>query len=75
MAARVTVADPVDGQKVPLFHPREEEWGQHFLLTTDFRFEGRTPTGRATIDAIRMNRPAIVAIRRELNLLDRFPSS
>ncbi len=73
-AARETVVDPVDGQKVPLFHPRKDEWSQHFSLTTDFRLEGRTATGRATIDALRMNRSAIVAIRRELHLLGRFPS-
>jgi hypothetical protein len=71
----VTAADPVDGQEVPLFHPRDDEWGQHLSLTTGFRFEGQTPTGRATIDALRMNRAAIVAIRRELNLLGRFPFS
>ncbi len=71
-AARVSAADPVGGQNVPLFDPRRNEWGQHFRLTADFRLEGLTPTGRATIEALRMNRPAIVAIRHELNLLGRL---
>ena len=74
-AARVNVVDSTDGQEVSLFHPLEDKWGQHFSLKTDFRFDGRTPTGRATIDALRMNRSSIVAIRRELHLLGRFPSN
>lgn len=72
-AARVSARDPVDGREAPLFHPREHAWTTHFILTRDFRLEGRTATGRATIDALCMNRPAIIAIRRELNLLGRFP--
>jgi hypothetical protein len=34
---------------------------------------GRTAVGRATIDALAMNRAAIIAIRRELVLLGRYP--
>ena len=71
-SARVTAPDPADGREVPLYHPRKDEWGQHFSMAVDFRFEGRSPTGRATIKALGMNRPAIVAIRRELRLLGRF---
>lgn len=71
-SARVTARDPLDGQEVPLYHPRQDEWGQHFTVSSDFRFEGRSPTGRATIEALRMNRPSVVAIRRELHLLGRF---
>ena len=74
-ASRTTAEDPVDGRQVPLFHPRLDSWSQHFSWTSDFRLEGHTPTGRATIAALGMNRPAIVAIRYELNRLGRFPSS
>ncbi len=73
-AARVTAVDPVDGQEVSLFHPREDKWNQHFVLTAEFHLEGRTATGRATVTALQMNRPAIVSIRRELHLLGRFPA-
>jgi hypothetical protein len=41
-------------------------------MTADYRIEGRSPVGRATIVALGMNRPAIVAIRRELHLLGRL---
>jgi hypothetical protein len=54
------------------YHPRKDEWGQHVSMAVDFRFEGRSPTGRATIKTLGMNRPAIVAIRRELHVLGRF---
>jgi hypothetical protein len=27
---RVTIADPVTGQMVPMFHPRQDEWAEHF---------------------------------------------
>jgi hypothetical protein len=39
----------------------------------EFLFEGLTPTGRATVEALGMNRVAIVSIRKELSFLGRFP--
>ncbi|MBM4093322.1 MAG: HNH endonuclease [Planctomycetes bacterium] len=71
-SARVTAQDPADGKDVPLYHPRKDEWRRHFAMSADYRIEGRSPVGRATIEALGMNRPAIVAIRRELHLLGRL---
>ena len=34
-------------------------------MSADYRIEERSPVGRTTIEALGMNRPAIVAIRRE----------
>ena len=68
----VTAQDPADGKEVPLHHPRKEEWGRHFAMSADYRIAGRSPVGGATIEALGMNRPAIVAIRRELHLLGRL---
>ncbi|WP_279239889.1 hypothetical protein [Scytonema sp. UIC 10036] len=34
---------------------------------------GLTPTGRATIDALNMNRPTILAIRKEEEFFGRHP--
>lgn len=47
-----------------MFRPRGQVWGHHF------RWEGAvvvplTPTGRATVVALAMNRPLAVAIRLE----------
>ena len=72
-AARTTANDPRTGHAVLLYNPRTDVWAEHFAFTTTWRLRGRTPTGRATIEALGMNRPAIVLIRRELVLLNRFP--
>src|SRR5712692_8695717 len=65
-AARTHARDPVSTQWVPLFHPRQDRWSDHFYWTGGCRLVGRTPTGRATIRALGMNRPAVVVIRRAL---------
>ena len=71
--AKMVAIDPQTQATVSLFHPREENWSEHFRLNDEFEFEGLTPTGRATIAALGMNRPAIVSIRKELHFLGRFP--
>ena len=59
-----TAPDPATGEEEPLFSPRGQVWGDHF------RWEGAaviplTPTGRATVTALAMNRPLVIAIRLE----------
>ncbi|AGP35333.1 hypothetical protein [Sorangium cellulosum] len=50
---------------MPLFNPRLHRWSDHFTWSVDAtRVEGVTPSGRATVIALRMNRPTIVAARR-----------
>jgi hypothetical protein len=71
-AAKQTAVDPADGREVPLFNPRIQLWSDHF------RWEGQTvvgvtPTGRATIAALKLNRPLILAIRREEAFRGRHP--
>ncbi|WP_437946418.1 HNH endonuclease [Sorangium sp. So ce296] len=57
--------DPLTGEVVPLFNPRLHRWSDHFTWSVDAtRVEGVTPFGRATVIALRMNRPTIVAARR-----------
>jgi hypothetical protein len=57
--------DRLTQEIVVLFNPRHDIWSDHFewegpVLT------GRTPCGRATIEVLRMNDPAAVALRRLL---------
>ncbi|MFN6562029.1 MAG: HNH endonuclease [Nostoc sp. ChiSLP01] len=41
--------DPKTQKQVPLFHPRQQKWSEHFIWTKDGRkIVGITPTGRAT---------------------------
>ena len=41
---------------VPLFHPRRDEWNQHFAWSPDgLRLIGITAVGRATIELLDIN--------------------
>lgn len=62
--------DPTTGQSAVLFHPRNDQWTDHFEWNADqTEMIGRTPTGRATIVRLRLNRPEVVALRQILPLL------
>lgn len=71
-SARTIIADPLTDELVPVFHPRQEDWRTHFIWD-GVKVIGLTPTGRATIVALRMNRPIILSIREEERLLGRHP--
>jgi hypothetical protein len=47
--------DPETGARIPLFHPLMQSWKTHFRLEADGTCVGLTPTGRATVEALRMN--------------------
>jgi len=65
-AARTLGLDPISKQFVPLFHPRQDHWSDHFRWTQECRLVGQTATSRATIKALAMNRPAVISIRKAL---------
>ena len=67
--------DPKTGRQVSLFHPRQQEWSDHFRWSADdpTRLEGITATGRATILALQMNSRRAVQIRRWLMIVGRHP--
>lgn len=46
--------DPLTQQIVPLYHPRDDAWDEHFVLRGSL-IEGLTPTGRATVELLQMN--------------------
>jgi hypothetical protein len=74
-SARTKARDPLRGKVVPLFHPRIHRWIDHFAWKPSWLIEGKTPIGRATIAALKMNRATIVAIRQLLAESRRFPPS
>jgi len=48
-----------------LFHPHRDAWNDHFLWSEDAtELIGQTPSGKATIDMLRMNRPQLIRVRR-----------
>ena len=56
--------DPLTNKVVPLFHPRKEDWHDHFKWSNDLlTIEGLTPSGRATIIRLKMNEEAHMNIR------------
>jgi hypothetical protein len=69
-----TGRDEEDQAEVALFHPRLDVWDLHFAVDSE-RAEiiGRTPTGRATIVRLRMNRPRQISARRRWIQLGAFP--
>ena len=49
---------------VPLFHPRTQHWQDHFMWVDNARrVQGLTPTGRATVERLRMNQERLVVAR------------
>ena len=57
--------DPESDRIVPLFHPRQQQWNEHFC-GDGARLAAKTPRGRATIHLLQINRPDAVAVRRLL---------
>lgn len=72
-AAKSSALDPLTSRLAPLFNPRRQRWTSHYRWTRSWRIIGLTPTGRATVRALGMNRPAIVRIRQVWASLGHFP--
>ncbi len=67
-------SDPVTGKVVRLFHPRRNRWNKHFRIESESgAILGLTPTGRATIAILQMNRPIHLEARRQWMRLGLFP--
>lgn len=69
---RQIVEDPDTQEAVKIFNPRQQVWREHFSWD-GVRVLGLTATGRATIDALRMNRTNILLIRADEEVLGRHP--
>jgi len=67
-----TAIDPDTGLEFPIFNPRQDDWSEHFDWEV-VRLIGLTPIGRATIHALDLNRPLILAIRHEEAAVGRHP--
>ena len=70
--ARQTATDAETQAEVPLFNPRTQPWSDHFRWG-GVSVVGLTPTGRATVTALEMNRDIILAIREEEVARGRHP--
>lgn len=70
--AKLRGVDPETGDETPLFNPRSEVWGDHFRWDGS-RVVALTPSGRATVAALALNRPVILSIRQEDTARGRHP--
>jgi len=58
----IAAIDPQSGNVVELFNPRLQAWEEHFSWTGS-QLTAHTPSGRATIHLLQINRAAAVAVR------------
>jgi hypothetical protein len=53
--------DPITGTTVPLLHPRWQHWQEHCRwIENACRVQGLTPTGRVTVERLRMHQEWLV---------------
>lgn len=70
----IEARDPVNGNLVSLFHPRQQRWEEHFAWNSDFtRVIGLTPVGRATLERLQLNREGVVNLRKVLHDIGEHP--
>lgn len=66
--------DPLTGIDPPLFHPRQQQWDDHFRWSDGcLRLIGLTAIGRATISRLRINRAEAVESRRVWVAVGKYP--
>ncbi len=71
---KLQALDLVSRGTVALFHPRKQKWNQHFIWSEGFlEIIGTTPTGRATVEALKLNRKEVVNLRRALRKVGIHP--
>ena len=68
--------DPITQISVRLFHPRRHAWAAHFQWSDDaLTITGKTATGRATVERLKLNRLCIINLRRALIAVGEHPPS
>jgi len=72
--SKVTAPDPLDGTSLRLYHPRKQQWHEHFAWSKDYtQIIGLTPIGRATVEALKMNRQNLLNLCRALYAIGEHP--
>lgn len=67
----VASPDPMTGEIVPLFHPRQQRWQEHFTLR-GAEIVPLSSTGRATVALLHLNAPERVLERLEFLSAGRY---
>jgi hypothetical protein len=69
---RTEAIDTDTNQLVPLFHPRQHDWNEHFAWL-GYRLTGRTASGRATVAVLKLNSDRRLLIRHAEEQFKLFP--
>jgi hypothetical protein len=68
--------DSITSQVTDLYHPRQQQWQDHFTWKDDYsEIIGLTPTGRVTVELLKLNRQGVVNLRRILYATGNHPPS
>jgi hypothetical protein len=71
---KTSARDPVSGKIVSLYHPRRQQWRDHFCWDENSIFIlGLTPIGRATVEALKLNREHLLDMRQTLSDMGKQP--
>lgn len=69
-----TAIDPETGHEFELLNPRKNKWSEHFIFSKDgLKIIGITPTGKATIAKLDLNRDRIINILAADQTINRHP--
>ena len=71
-ADRTSGANPSNGEVIPFFNPRQDNWDTHFDWD-DVTLIAKTEIGRVTIKALDLNHERRIRIRRAEQLFGLFP--
>jgi 5-methylcytosine-specific restriction endonuclease McrA len=73
-SALKSAIDTQTDERVSLFNPRTQRWEEHFIWSADcLKILGTTAVGRATVEALKLNRERILAIRAADKRVGRHP--
>ena len=64
--SRTHARDPLTRRFVAFFDPRRNRWGEHFAWSESWQIVGKTAIGRATVEALGMNRADLLRLREVL---------
>ena len=71
---KTTGYDAFTKTTVPLYHPRQQRWMDHFAWSDGFlRIVGLTSVGRASIHEMKMNREPLRNLRMALRAIGQHP--
>jgi hypothetical protein len=71
-ANRLSVTNSFNGEVIPLFNPRIDDWNNHFEWD-DYTLISKSEIGRVTIQALDLNHERRIRIRRAEQLFGLFP--